>query len=232
MLKHILDILLRNYRKLIPTAVLLALAFVAGGTDFFSKGVHDALQAALSEYAQKLMPFAIDLIVACFTINLAWLFYKPVCSGFEKVLERSGASPRAIDLSLKLLKFFYWGIAVILVFSLTAAEILGRFVIGFGVFGAALTLAMQGAANDFICGLLIQFTRKVVEKDSVKIEGLDVQGVVASVGYLSTVLNGEGARIHVPNREIWSRAIKVIKPKSPILLPAGLDYPQAQGEKK
>ena len=67
----------------------------------------------------------------------------------EKVLEKSGASKRGQDLSLKLLKFIYWAAVIFFVLSLTASEFLGRFVIGFGVFSAALTLALQGAANDF-----------------------------------------------------------------------------------
>lgn len=219
MLRHIFGSLLRNYRKLVPTVVMLIIVSIAGGTDFFSVGVHKAMQGAFVDYFHKLQPLAIDLMVAAIMLNIAWLFYKPSCTAFENILARSGASERGKALSLKLGKLFYWVIVIFIVLSVCAAEFLGRFVVGFGVFGAALTLSMQGAANDFICGLLIQFSRKLADNDQIKLEGMDVAGIVTNVGYLSTTLDSEGTVIRVPNREIWGRAVKVFKPKSKILLP-------------
>lgn len=237
MLKNLVLGFFRNFRKFIPMLVLLVLFALAAGTDIFSASIRESLQAAAVAYFHKLLPFAIDLLIAALMVNLAWLFYKPVMSGFERILDRSGASPRGRELSIKLLKFFYWAVVVLFVLTLTAAEVIGRFVVGFGVFGAALTLSMQGAANDFICGLLIQLTRKVTENDDVKLEGLDVKGKVSNVGYLASTIESDTDLVRVPNREIWARAVKVAKPKkSSILLPPGVNYPRAansvSGEKK
>ena len=227
MITRICSVFLRNIRRFIPMLIVLALVAVAAATDVFSLGLQQAIRQALVDYAHKLMPFAIDMLIAAVLVNLAWVFYKPMTIGVEKVLEKTHASPRGKDLALKLFKFFYWMIVVFLVLSLTAAEFLGRFVVGFGVFGAALTLSMQGAANDFICGLLIQFCRKVTEGDQVKIEGLDVKGKVAEVGMLSTTVDTATDVIRVPNREVWARAVKTEKPaKSKIILPPGVDYPE------
>ncbi len=227
MLKKIFSVFMQNYRKFLPTAILLLLLTLAGATDIFSVQVQESMRSIFLEYLQKLQPFAINLVIAGILANLAWLFYKPIWSGFEVVLARTEASAQGKDLSLKLFKFFYWAIVVFLVLSLTAADFLGRFVVGFGVFGAALTLSMQGAANDFICGLLIQFCRKVSEKDEVMLVGLDVKGKISQVGMLSTIVETSGELIHVPNREVWSRAVKVFKPaKSSILLPPGSEYPK------
>ena len=224
MLKQIFLAFVQNYRKLLPVLVLFVLLFLAGGTDVFSQGVHLALREAIVDYFHKLMPFLIELIIAGIMINVAWLFYKPSCTALEKMLERGHASERGRMLSMKLFKFFYWAVAVFVVLGFTAAEFLGRFVIGFGVFGAALTLSLQGAANDFICGLLIQVTRKLTEGDDISLEGLAVEGKVVAVGYLSTNIDSEANCIRVPNREIWSRAVKVKKPaKSSILLPPGVE---------
>lgn len=235
MLKQIFLAFAHNYSKLLPMVVLLVLLFLAGGTDIFSQGVHIALREAIVDYFHKLMPFVIDLIIAAILVNVAWLFYKPSCTALEKMLERGHASERGRILSIKLFKFFYWAVAVFIVLSFTAAELLGRFVIGFGVFGAALTLSLQGAANDFICGLLIQMTRKLSEDDEIKLEGVDVAGKVVAVGYLSTNIDSDANYIRVPNREIWSRAVKIKKPaKSSILLPPGVEYTCAasNGESK
>ncbi|MBX9690198.1 MAG: mechanosensitive ion channel family protein [Candidatus Obscuribacterales bacterium] len=224
MLKRIFLTVVANYRKLLPTVVLITLAVLALGTDVFSQDVHETIRAVFTDYLVKLKPFAMDLLLAAILVNFAWLFYKPVTTGFEKVLEKTSASERGKDLSTKLFKFFYWAIVVFLVLSLTAAEFLSRFVVGFGVFGAALTLSLQGAANDFVCGLFIQITRKVNDNEQIKLEGVDVKGKVVSIGSLSTIVDTETDVVHVPNREIWARAVKVAKPsKSPIILPPGFD---------
>lgn len=222
MLTRVCSTIMRNYRKFIPLLMVIAVVIVATVTDVFSPGIQHALRQAFVDYFHKLLPFAIDMLIAAVMVNVAWVFYRPFCAGFEAVLSKTHASERSKELTLKLVKFFYWAVVVFLVLGLTAAEFLSRFVIGFGVFGAALTLSLQGAANDFICGLLIQFCRKVTEKDDVKVEGLDVKGNVKEVGMLSTTIESATDIIRVPNREIWARAVKTQKPaKSTILLPPG-----------
>jgi len=229
MFKQIWQSLGQSKKRVLFTLVLIALAVVGGVTDSFSKVVHASLQQAFVDYFHKLTPFAVSLLVAAIMYNIASIFYKPICAGVEKVLEKSGVPQRGQDLSLKLTKFLYWAVTVFLILSLTESELLGRFVIGFGVFGAALTLALQGAANDFICGVLLQVTRKISVGDQIKIEGIEVEGKVTSVSYLSTVVETEAEMIHVPNREVWSRAIKVAKLHSSLIIPAGylLDSPTA-----
>lgn len=218
----------RNFQKFLPMLLVIVLVTVASVTDVFSPYIHVTLRQAFLDYFHKMLPFAIDLMFGALMVNIAWVFYKPFCTAFEAVLSKTHASDRGKDLSLKLFKFFYWSVVAVLVLSLTAAEFISRFIVGFGVFGAALTLSLQGAANDFICGLLIQFTRKITEKDEVKVEGLDVQGSVREVGMLSTTIESKADVIRVPNREIWARALKTKKPaKSPLLLPPDYQDPRS-----
>jgi len=218
----------RNFQKFLPMLLVIALVTVASVTDVFSPYIHVTLRQAFLDYFHKMLPFAIDLLFGALMVNVAWVFYRPFCTAFETVLSKTHASDRGKDLSLKLFKFFYWAVVAVLVLSLTAAEFISRFVVGFGVFGAALTLSLQGAASDFICGLMIQFTRKLTEKDEVKVEGLDVQGIVREVGMLSTTIEAKAEIIRVPNREIWSRALKTKKPaKSTLLLPPDYQDPRS-----
>lgn len=212
-----------NIRKLLPMAVVVIVALVAAYTDLFGHGVKETVHALLMDLWETAKPMLKNLLIGLFLVNIAWLLYSPLSSAFEKILCRSGCSPRTKDLSLKLFKFLFWALAVFLLFTFAAADVLGKFVVGFGVFGAALTLSLQGLANDFICGLMIQFSRKINEADNISLDD-KIQGKVLSVGYLSTVIDGEGAVIHVPNREIWSRAVRVLKPvpkKSLLWLPPG-----------
>ena len=223
--------LMRNYRKLIPMGVLVTLVVIAGGTDFFSREVHNLVRHTFAEFGSHMLPYAVHLLVGFLMLNVAWLLYSPLCAGVERVFCQSGASPRAKSLSIKLLKFFYWAIVVMLVLSITASEFLGRFALGFGTIGVALTFALQGVANDAICGLLLQFTRKVNEGDEVEIDGTKVKGTVANVGYLSTLVNTAEGVDHVPNRDIWSKTVRVLKPKkSLIIIPPGVDM--SRGAKK
>lgn len=215
-----------NYRKFIPGLVVLVLCIIAASTNILGQGVRETVQAAFSELAAQAVPLIKNLIIGLIVFNAAWLLYSPLTRGLERLMCQSKASPRAIEVSLKLLKFFYWALTVFLLFTFAAADVLGKFVVGFGVFGAALTLSLQGVANDFLCGLMIQFSRKINEGEDISIDDGKLQGKVRSIGYLSTIIDSEAAVIHVPNREVWARAIKVLKPqpkKSLLILPPGYE---------
>lgn len=226
MIRWLLQGLARSYRKLVPMITLLVLIGLAIFTDFFSSAVREMVTKILEEYATKLVPMGISFLLALMLLNIAWIAYTPLCSGVETFLRRSHTNQRTKDLLVKLLKFAYWAGAIILILTLTAGELMSKFVLGFSVLGAALTLSLQGAASDFICGLLIQFCKKVEDGQNIELEGLNVKGKVLSVGYLSTVVDSEKAVIHVPNREIWGRAVKVAKPeKTTLILTCGCDKP-------
>lgn len=215
--------LLRHYRKLIPMGLLLTLVVMAGGTLVFGKDVHEAVRAQFVEFGAAMLPYAIHMLVAFILLNIAWLLYGPLTAGLDRVLDKSGVSPRAKNLSSKILKTAYWGVIIFVVLGITAAEFLSKFAMGFGAIGVALTLALQGVANDAICGLLLQFCRKVNEGDDIEIEGSKVCGKVLSVGYLSTLVKAPNGVDHVPNREIWSKTVRVVKPKSSIIVPPGVE---------
>jgi hypothetical protein len=72
-----------------------------------------------------------------------------------------------------------------------------------------LTLALQGIANDFIAGILLNFSPKCCVGDEIELVGLAVKGKVTDIGYVQTVVETPTERFEVPNREVWSRAVKV-----------------------
>lgn len=205
---------LNNRRKLLPMVTVLILGLLAAVTDFFGQAVREVVSKALEEYATKIVPTVVNLLIAALLLNVAWLLYGPICSGVEVFLKRSGASQRGKDMLAKLLKLGYWGGSVFVVLTLTGSQLLGNLVIGFSVFGAALTLALKDVMNDFICGLFTQGSAKVTEGDVVELEGLKVKGKVQSVGYLTTVLVSAEATTRVPNREIWARAVHCPHPQA------------------
>lgn len=236
MLRRLWNVIPAGLRKLLPAIALIAVAIVAGSTDLFSAQVQQFTLAALKERAAAFMPIVLDLVVAGVVLNIAWLLSGYVNKIAEKALERSGASDRGKQLGIKVVQMLFWGIAIFIVLSMFASELMGKFVLGFSVLGAALTLAMQGAANDFICGVLMQFTQRVRDGDEIKVIGLaEVEGKVRDVGYLSTVVESADGVLSVPNRKIWESALKVKKnvpAPSKLILPAGFKRDGECKEKK
>jgi small-conductance mechanosensitive channel len=209
-------------RKLMPTIVLLVLAIIAGATDVFSVNVQDFVQNTLKAKVMSWIPILVDLLIAGVVFNLAWLLHDPLKRMAEKAFERSHASDRGKQLGMKAVILVFWAVVIFFITSMFASELMGKFVLGFSVLGAALTLAMQGAANDFICGVLMQFSCRLREGDDIKTIGMDVEGKVRSVGYLSTTVESADGVISVPNRKIWESALKVKKaPPSKIIIPSG-----------
>jgi small-conductance mechanosensitive channel len=215
-----------SLRKLLPTILLLAVAILAGATDIFSNTVHDVVGKLFADYGQKVLPFAIQALIGGIVINIAYLLYQPIRGGVEKALQRQGTSERGKNLALKTLQLAYWGLAVFLAAAIIAPDLLSKLFLGISLLGAALTLAMQGAANDFISGVLLHFSPKLKEGDDIALVGLEVKGKVQDIGYLSTRIDGPDGLLVVPNREVWSRAVKVVKPvKAPslIIIPPGVN---------
>ncbi|MBX9571096.1 MAG: mechanosensitive ion channel [Candidatus Obscuribacterales bacterium] len=215
--------LLRNYRKLIPMALLVTLVVLAGTTTFlFGTGVHEAIRQQFAAFGAAMLPHVIHMLIAGIVLNIAWLLHAPLGKALDKIFETMGATPRARNLSTKIIKAGFWALVIFIVLNFTAAEFLSKLAISFGTIGVALTFVLQGVAQDAVCGLLVQFTRKVNEGDEIELD--KVKGKVVSVGYLSTIVSVPEGTDHVPNREIWSKTVRVLKPKkSPIILPSGFE---------
>lgn len=215
-----------HFRKLMPFFLILTFALVGGFTDIFGLGVQETIKTTATEMAAQLKPMAAKLLLAIFMLYVSWFMYSPFVGTVERILCRSGASARGKDLGIKLTKVLFWTFTLFLVFTFAAQDFFGKFVVGVGAFSAALLLALQGVANDFICGLLIQFTKKVNEGELVTLDGVVVKGTIKNVGLLSTIIDSSDATVHVPNREVWAKAVKVLKPeptKPLIILPPGVD---------
>lgn len=212
-------------RKLVPTLFLIAVATLAGATDVFSAKVHELVGKLFFEYGQKLLPFSVNLLVGAIIINVAFVLYQPLREGLERALASQGSSERGKNLVLKTVQLLYWGGAILIALTIVAPDVLSKVFLGGSLLLAALTLALQGAANDFISGLMLQFGPKFKVGDEIDVIGMNVTGKVVDVGYVSTHIESADGRVVVPNREIWTKAVKVVKPQEPkslIILPPGV----------
>jgi small-conductance mechanosensitive channel len=207
----------QTLKKLIPTFVLITLAYLAGGTSVFDDRVHAIASKAFTDFGTQLLPSAIYLLFSLIVLNIAWAFYHPLKETTQKAMVRAHASERAQLFGIKAMGLLYWVAAILIALIIVFPDVFSKLLLGASLLGAAITLALQGAANDFICGVLLQFTPKFKVEDEITIGGLaldgkDVTGKVTDISYLTTAIVTTSGIINVPNRELWSRAVKVIDP--------------------
>ncbi|MDR3613639.1 MAG: mechanosensitive ion channel family protein [Candidatus Obscuribacterales bacterium] len=224
----------QTLKKLIPTFVLIALAYLAGGTSVFDDRVHQIVGKAFTDFGAQLLPFAINLLVSLVVLNIAYVFYHPVKDTALKAMLKARASERAQLFGIKALALLYWFMALLIALTIIFPDVFSKLLLGASLLGAAITLALQGAANDFICGVLLQFTPKFKIGDEIIIGGLaldgkDVTGRVTDINYLATTLVTASGTINVPNRELWSRPVKVIDPnyRAPDSVPTTEEVPSS-----
>jgi|AGTN01.1.fsa_nt_gi Small-conductance mechanosensitive channel len=203
MLKHI------KWRKMIPLVILVGLAVLAGGTDVFSAAIQTQVIEVMKKYLEELIPFAASIFVGMVFMCLAYVLYDPLKAGMEKALNLSHADNRRKMLISRGAILVYWIVSIFVGTSFISADFLSKLVVGVGLVGAALTLALQGIANDFIAGILLNFSPKCCVGDEIELVGLAVKGKVTDIGYVQTVVETPTERFEVPNREVWSRAVKV-----------------------
>lgn len=214
MLEHI------KWRKLIPLVILVGLAVLAGGTDVFSAAIQTQVIEVAKKYLEELVPFAASIFVGMVFMCLAYVLYDPLKAGMEKALNLSNADSRRKMLISRGAILVYWIVSIFVGTSFISADFLAKLVVGVGLVGAALTLALQGIANDFIAGILLNFSPKCCVGDEIELVGLAVKGKVTDIGYVQTVVETPTERFEVPNREVWSRAVKVTTPANVCPTPA------------
>lgn len=196
-------------RRFMPFLALVVLAFLAGGTAVFSEAIQNQVIGVAKEYLVQLKPMVGNIYFGLVLVSLMYAVYEPITGAIEKILRVSGTEDRGKVVVVRGVKLLYLTIAILIGVSFIAPAFLAKVFLGIGLFGAALTLALQGLANDLIAGVLLSSSPRFKVGDQIELVGLAVKGVVVDVNYVLTVIKGEnGEKFTVPNRELWSRAIK------------------------
>ncbi len=200
-----------QWKKLIPLAIVVALAALFAGTDVLSAAVQNQIIDVLKEYVKGLVPYTANIFVGLIFICLANLFYDPLKAGLAKALNISTADERGKRLVWRVAQLLYWLIVAFVGLSFIAPDLISKIFLGFGLFSAAIALALQGLANDIIAGVLLNFRPKFCVGDEIELVGVAVKGKVTDIGYLLTVLETADGTFTVPNREVWAKPVKLSK---------------------
>lgn len=180
----------------------------------------------------KLMPIGVNILIGVLFLSISYLFYKPIKTALIAALDRAGASPRGKTMLVRSMQLGYWLVVVFVVASVVAPDILSKLFLGASILSAAIVLSLQGAAGDLLSGIFLNVTKRFQPGDNIEVIGMDkVKGKVVDIGYLSTIVLLADGEITIPNKDIWSKPVKVVadsKPVSKIILPPGYD-PEREG---
>lgn len=168
--------------------------------------------------AGKLLPIGTSIVLGLLILSVAWLAYGKVASALKKFMERTEANERGRTLALRAFQLVYWLIAVFVTASMIAPEMFSKFVLGGSILTVSLVVALQGLAGQFFSSVLLHLAPKGDVGDSIALIGVDVKGKIKKIGWVCTHLETEDGEIILPNSELWNRPVKIIRPKSKIII--------------
>lgn len=182
----------------------------------------------LQSAVDKFLPLVTNFIIGALFLLFAYLVYARVKATMQRLLSTSKGSDRGKMVVRRAVGLLYWLIAGFIGLSFMAPDLLTKLFLGISIVGAALTLALQGVARDFVCGIFMQFSPKFELNDEVQIVGMDVKGKVVDINYLSTYIQAADGKIAISNGELWSKAVKVLAPPPPppskIIIPSRSEW--------
>ncbi len=146
-----------------------------------------------------------------------YLIYDPLRHLIENTMKEYKLKKEAVELTVKVGNLAYWIITIFVGVSFIAPNFLSKLFLGFTFIGAALVLALNNFANNFVAGLMLTFSPKFQTGDKIDIIGIDADGEIISVGYLSTkIRSDEGAEISIANRDLWEKPVKILTNVQPV----------------
>jgi len=219
-----------SMRTVCVTIAIICIAVLAGGGQWLPDVVDKMQIVQLKSLGVKLVPMAVNLLLAALVFSVSYLLYRPAKATLTRTLDHAGAHERGKIMVLRSLQLLYWLVTIFVIASLVAPDLLGKLFLGISVFTAAIALALKDLAGDLVSGTLLQVTRRFNPGDNIAIIGLDAKGTVLDIGYLQTQIKSDDGLQIVPNHLMWGNAVKVIAPVSKIILPAGYEPPKPNPE--
>jgi small conductance mechanosensitive channel len=158
------------------------------------------LEQAKAKVVDLSIEFGPKVITALIILTVGFFVGRWVASLVQRSLERLNMEPPVRLLLLRLVRFFVFGLFLILALQNLGVQLL-PLIAGLGVAGAGVALAMQGVLGNLVAGLTIIFTKPFRVGEYVSMIG--VEGRVEAVDLFSTILShADMSKVVVPNRKI------------------------------
>ncbi len=145
---------------------------------------------------------------------LAFFVFWAIGSGAQRVINRV-ARARGIETGLIYFLSQSAKITLLLVGAVSALGTLGvnvtAIVTGLGLTGFAVGFAMRDMLSNALSGFLILFYKPFRHGDQIEVTAL--AGTVVEINFRYTVLDAEGKWIYVPNANLFTNPVLVMKRK-------------------
>lgn len=151
------------------------------------------------------MDVLIQLIKTGITLVVAYIVYRLIYGGILRVTRKLGKEMRMKNTLRTVLLTIILVIALMVVLDIWRVNLV-PYLTALGIGGIAVGFAVQEPLSNFMCGLLVIFTGKLLEGDVVEIDG--ISGTVEVINYNHTVLRTfDGKRVLIPNKQVWSQRL-------------------------
>jgi small conductance mechanosensitive channel len=147
----------------------------------------------------------VQLIKTGITIAVAYIVYRFLYESILRATKRLGKELRMKNTLRTILLTIALVIALMVVLDIWQVNLF-PYLTALGIGGIAIGFAVQEPLSNFISGLLVIFTGKLLENDVVEIDG--IVGVVEVINYNHTVLRTfDGKRVLIPNKQVWNQRL-------------------------
>ncbi|WGS63969.1 mechanosensitive ion channel family protein [Marinitoga aeolica] len=154
---------------------------------------------------ELIIDYSIRIGISIIVLILTKIFSKITYSSVIKIVEKAGKSLSYKNTLKVLINIASYTLGGFIILSLIFKDFM-PFLTGLGVSGVIVAFAIQEPLANFICGILLMFSKTIKEGDAIEVNG--VSGSVKQIDLNHTIINTfDGKLVRIPNKTMWSSSI-------------------------
>ncbi|WP_129408641.1 mechanosensitive ion channel family protein [Marinitoga lauensis] len=154
---------------------------------------------------ELIIDYSIRIGISILVLILTKIFSKITYSSVIKFIEKTGKSLAYKNTLRVLVNIASYTLGGFIILSLIFKDFM-PFLTGLGVSGVIVAFAVQEPLSNFICGILLMFSKTIKEGDAIEVNG--ISGSVKQIDLNHTVINTfDGKLVRIPNKTMWSSSI-------------------------
>lgn len=152
-----------------------------------------------------IIDYSIRIGISVFVLIITKIVSKFLYTSLIKITEKTGKSLQYRNTLKVLINIASYTLGGFIILSLLFKDFM-PFLTGLGVSGVVVAFAVQEPLSNFICGILLMFSKAVKEGDAIEVNG--ISGSVKQIDLNHTIINTfDGKQVRIPNKTIWSSSI-------------------------
>ncbi|KLO21439.1 MULTISPECIES: mechanosensitive ion channel family protein [unclassified Marinitoga] len=152
-----------------------------------------------------IVDYSLRIGISIIVLILTKFFSKITYKSMMKITEKTGRSIAYKNTSKVLINIFYYTLGGFIILSLLFKDFM-PFLTGLGISGVIVAFAIQEPLSNFICGILLMFSKTIKEGDAIEVNG--ISGSVDQIDLNHTVIKTfDGKLVRIPNKTMWNSSI-------------------------